>query len=950
LEQVIKHRYEVVSIFAGVCFSGVQILKTMKSLVKSLVVLLVILSTGVTAQRNQWQPDSTAYQYLSKGDNPQQFRSDRLSGIEVDQQRFKSNPGSIRWTVPPSSGSAILMLDLGDMNLRDFNIYTVCSRNNVVNTLNCFVNTAAGGRYRLTTVVKENVAGFHLPCTEWHQMGQYLAGTFTSISQQAELEHVTSITFEAGNSADTTILWIDEIKAIQPRGPVCVINFNRYRDQADTTLTPYLLQQGIKANIDFNYSFAINQVEEAYNAVHFFSVGLGRIDTLVHQYGWSCNSHGSYYDQLPYLSPQNRQELISLDSFINAGFDARWVFCIPKDNVTPQIMKEISDYGQFRSIRRQLQDIQNLPVSNPFDFHYFRPTSALAGPNLNGTPLYLSEMKEYVDSCVKHKGLIVLDFGTIVDTPSTLYTDVETTLFSDAVGLIEYVDSLGLPFLNFEDVWGDDTAYVPALTASDDLLILSGTQPEGLNVLQNDMLPPGDVPQLSILYGPLFGVATVSGDSIIYDANPACFDTDTLIYVLSNGILSDTATVRIRRMANVFSGEKTYYCNPNRYVVELNIQGGVAPHTYLWSEGSSVDSLELDGGNTYLVTIIDSDGCQLIDSVFLPNRIKPEPYVYNSVQCGSGIPTCHVVSPVDTIKWYADSLGANLLQTGGSTYLGVIDSTTTIYVSIDYGSCESNLVPVTILFEQPAVSISVESDTVGCPGTTFILRAVTGEGLLYKWKRNGQSVQNGSNSKLYTEVPGTYTVDVIRPEDTCITVSPPYMLLTPDTAHVFTDSLFIVCAGDSIRLFTYSSSQFSYMWYKDGVLLSNASSYELWVLDSGLYEVQVSGPDTCLLVSGQTWVSKASCSVGLSDAEEWIGMQVYPVPAIDRLNLTSKSDLSEDAVLNIYDLAGRLVYKSQNLQYHQRIIVVDISSLSPGAYVAELQSKEGFGLVRFLKQ
>lgn len=950
MEHIIEHRYEVVSIFAGVCFSGVQILKTMESLVKYLVVVLVILSTGVNAQRNQWQPDSTAYQYLSKGDNPQQFHSDRLSRIEVDQQRFKNSHGSIRWTLPPNSGSAVLTLDLGDVNLRDFNIYTVCSRNNTVNTMNCFVNTVSGGHYRLTTVVKESATGFHLPCTEWHQMGQYLAGTFTSTTQQAELEHVTSITFEAGNSADTTILWIDEIKAIQPRGPVCVINFNRYRDQADTTLTPYLLQQGIKANIDFNYTFAKNQEEEDYNVVHFFSVGLGRIDTLVHQFGWSCNSHGSYYDQLPYLSPQNRQELISLDSFINAGFDARWVFSIPKDNVTPQIMKEISDYGQFRSVRRQYQDIQNLPVSNPFDFHYFRPTSALAGPNLNGTPLYLPEMKEYVDSCIKHKGLIVLDFGTIVDTPSVMYTDVETTLFSDAVGLIEYVDSLGLPFLNFEDIWGDDSVYVPSLTASDDLLILSGTQPEGLDVLQNDMLPPGDVPQLSILYGPLYGTALVSGDSIIYDANPACFDTDTIIYVLSNGIISDTATVRIRRMANVFTGEKTHYCNPNRFAVELNVQGGVRPYNFLWSEGSIAYSLELTGGSTYVVTITDASGCQLIDSIFLPNRVRPEPYVYNSVQCGSGVPTCSVVSPVDTIKWYADSLGVNLLQTGGSTYLGVIDSTTTLYVSIDYGICESNLVPVTIHLEKPAVSIIFESDTVGCPGTTFALHAVTGEGLLYQWKRNGINIPNSNNSKFYTFIPGTYSVEVIRPEDTCITVSEPYVLLLPDTAKVFTDSLFVICSGDSIRLFTYSSSQFSYMWYKDGVLLNNSSAYEIWVLDSGLYEVQVTGPDTCSLVSGQTWVSKSNCNVGLSDGEEWIGMQVFPVPATDRLNLLSLSELSGDASLNIYDLTGRLIYHLNNLQYHQRSIVVDISSLSPGAYVAELQSKEGFGLVRFLKQ
>lgn len=922
----------------------------MKKFINTITVILTIVSLSTHAQRNQWQPDSTAYQYLSKGDNPRQFRSDRLSQIDVDAQRYKNNPGSIRWTLPPNSGSAVMTLDLGDMDLSDYNIYTVCSRNNTLNTLSCFVNTAAGGHYRLSTTVKENNAGFYLPCTEWHQLGQYLAGTFTSPVQVAELEHVQSITFEAANSADTTILWIDEIKMIRPRGPVCVINFNRYRDQADTSLTPYLLQQGIKANIDFNYYFASNQIEETYNAVHFFSIGLDRIDTLVHQYDWSCTSHGTYYDQLPFLSPQNRYELFSLDSFINAGFDARWVFCIPKDNVTPEILKEISDYGQFRAIRRQAQDIQNLPVTNPYDFHYFRPTSALAGPNLNGTPLYLPEMKEYVDSCVKHRGLIVLDFGTIVDTPSTLYTDVETTMYSDAVALIEYVDSLGLPFLNFEDIWGDDPAYVPSVTASDDFLVLNGTDAEGLHVTGNDMLPTGATAQITLLTMPVFGTAIVSGDSIIYDAGTTCFDADTLTYILSDGVISDTATVRIRRMSNVFAGTKTYYCSPNRYAIELNILGGQTPYSVLWSDGSTADSLELNGGNTYTVTITDALGCQLSDEITLPNRIKPAPYAYNSIQCGSGVPTCYVVSPVDTIKWYADSAGTTLLQTGGASYTGLIDSTTTLYVSVDYGNCESDLVPVTITIEQPDVSISVESDTVNCPGSVFNLVAVTDEGLLYQWKRNGVNVSNGNNAKLYTKIPGVYTVDVIRPADTCITVSPPVTLLSPDTATLFTDSLFEVCYGDSIRLFTFYSSDYTYVWYKDGAVIANDTTFEIWVSDSGMFEVQVTGPDTCSLITAPVWVSQIICNVGIQDVAATVNLQAWPIPVNDFLNLVTTSRIPSDSRMIIYDMAGRIVKQVPAEQNAKGEMMIDVRALSQGMYVLHLQSREGSGRIRFLKE
>ena len=82
------------------------------------------------AQRNQWQPDSTAYEYLSKGENAAAFRSNRLSEIAVDSLRFKNNPHSIRWTIPPNSGTAILTFNLGDRDLRNQSLYFVCSRNN----------------------------------------------------------------------------------------------------------------------------------------------------------------------------------------------------------------------------------------------------------------------------------------------------------------------------------------------------------------------------------------------------------------------------------------------------------------------------------------------------------------------------------------------------------------------------------------------------------------------------------------------------------------------------------------------------------------------------------------------------------------------------------------------------------------------------------------------------
>ena len=801
-----------------------------------------------SAQRNQWQPDSTAYEYLSKGENVAAFRSNRLSEIAVDSLRFKNNPHSIRWTIPPNSGTAILTFNLGDRDLRNQSLYFVCSRNNNINTLTCFVNTASGGKYRIGPVVKTNAIGFHLPVDDWHQTGQFLAGTFSNPATVADLEHTTSITFEASNSGDESILWIDEIRMIRPRGPVAAINFNRYRDQADTSLTPYLLQKGIKANIDFVHSFAREQKLETYNAIPFRSVGLGRIDTLVNQYGWSCSSHGSYYDQMTYLSPQSRYELFALDSFVASGFDARWCFAIPQDKVTPPIMKEIWDYGQYRSIRRQGQDIQNLPVSNPLDLGFFRPTSRLAGPNLNGNPLLLEEMKTFVDSCVRHKGLILLDFGTLVYSPSPLYTDVETTLMSDATALIEYVDSLGLPFLSFEDLFGDDTAYVSSLTTGDDYLVLQGLSPQDLPILQNDVWGPGAILQMQLQTLPQHGTVSLNGTQVIYTPDSTCFDTDTLTYILGDGVRSDTALVRILRMQNRFIGEKTFHCSPTRFDVEAIVSGGVSPYSYAWSNGSTVQSLNLQGGATYLLTVTDSLGCTLTDSITLTNRIKPAPVTTNSLQCGPGIPTCSAFAQAGTLLWYADSLSTVPLQQGGNTFSGIIDSTTALYVSVDYGTCSSIRIPVTVTVEKPSVSLVLETDTVGCGDAVYIVRAETGPGLLYQWKRNGNIVPNAIDSRLVTGLPGIYTVEVTRPEDSCVTVSQPVRFRVINSASITAGNT-TLCIGDSILLSTTNSTFFDYTWHRNGFPITNSNVASLWISTPGDYTVEIDGPGSCLLTS-----------------------------------------------------------------------------------------------------
>ena len=55
-------------------------------------------------------------------------------------------------------------------------------------------------------------------------------------------------------------------------------------------------------------------------------------------------------------------------------------------------------------------------------------------------------------------------------------------------------------------------------------------------------------------------------------------------------------------------------CNPgNTGIVALSVSGGVAPITYIWSNGATTQDISNLPAGTYCVTITDANGCTQSD-------------------------------------------------------------------------------------------------------------------------------------------------------------------------------------------------------------------------------------------------------------------------------------------------------------------------------------------------
>jgi hypothetical protein len=514
--------------------------------------VLIFTPNGLLNSQTRWQPDSTGYNYLSRNANLSQWLASSGTTVELDPILYLSPRRSIKWTIPPNSGVATLELNLVDIDLSERVVYTRCRRNNYAAKIETRLIITSGKGFRLAEPVLFNVDGRNLPVELWHEQGQIAWLNPFGGATRAELRHISKLLFRAENAEfEEQILWIDEIKYTRPRGPVCIINFNHYRDSADSLLTPWLLAKNYPANIDFTYEYAKNEFAHyrANGGLWTRYIGLQRIAELVNRYGWSATHHGVFYEFLPNLLPEVRAQLYSLAPFQREGLAANWCFSIPGDVVTPDILAEIQALNRFYTVRKQFDNSPNeLPIDNPLKLRFNRLTSAAAGPNLRGQPETLSEMRQSIDAFFARKGLLIFDFGTIVASPSPLFRDEEITLLSDAQAVIAYADSLGFTFFTFQKLFEPDPYYQPQLSINHDYPQMKTGKTDTLRVLQNDLWSRQLDLRIANVTKPQRGQATIATNkkAVIYKANATFVGTDRFQYIATDGVLSDTAWVFVK--------------------------------------------------------------------------------------------------------------------------------------------------------------------------------------------------------------------------------------------------------------------------------------------------------------------------------------------------------------------------------------------------------------------
>lgn len=282
--------------------------------------------------------------------------------------------------------------------------------------------------------------------------------------------------------------------------------------------------------------------------------------------------------------------------------------------------------------------------------------------------------------------------------------------------------------------------------------------------------------------------------------------------------------------------------------IRVDVQGGTANYSYLWSNSSTNSSISnLDAG-TYSLTVTDFNACTITDTFTLakPNALTTE-IIIHDVLCkgddsGSAVLTSSGGTPQYSYNWSnGDTTNYQTALTAG-TY--------TITIT-DFNSCQKI---ETVVINQPTETLSFTNEitNIGCFGaSTGLINTNTTGGTppyLYLWYNSTNNVLSQTSAQISNIPAGNYSL-IVTDYNNC-SDSANVTIIQPDPFQNQINTVDILCKGFATGEIAINLSgatpPFTYNW-------SNGSIEEdLSGLDAGNYMLTITDAHNCQYIINST--------------------------------------------------------------------------------------------------
>lgn len=377
----------------------------------------------------------------------------------------------------------------------------------------------------------------------------------------------------------------------------------------------------------------------------------------------------------------------------------------------------------------------------------------------------------------------------------------------------------------------------------------------------------------------------------------------------TTGCSDESATLTINVISptvpTVSASGPTEFCVGGSVVLTATVASGL---TTQWQEsgadmaGETAVAYLANTSGSYRMKVSNTAGCAAYSD---PVVVLVNPLPGTAVTIDGGTSICNgsaskMTAPIiygHTYQW--QNGGANI---PGETFNPFYAKTAGSYSVLitDSNGCQatSTPVPVTVKFVK-SFYVHPYGNTFFCDGDRTMLATQDGFAS-YQWYLNGAYIPGATDTFVYADKHGRYSVKVQDIVNGCYATSPDFNIIVipaPDTP-------FITKTGS--RLST-SVTGVTYQWFRDGVLIPGATAAFYDVKDmEGIYTVEVTNDRDCSKSASIDLNPTSIGNTGVATAY----IKIYPNPVQDVLHIEAPADMT----VTLMDLQGRVLYSGKEVK------------------------------------
>ncbi len=421
--------------------------------------------------------------------------------------------------------------------------------------------------------------------------------------------------------------------------------------------------------------------------------------------------------------------------------------------------------------------------------------------------------------------------------------------------------------------------------------------------------------------------------SVALNGTPCTSSTSKTVAV------NTTPTLALAGSISVCQGSSQTYTASGAASYSFSVNGGNVTATT-----ANTVTITWGGSNGAIIVYgISAAGCSASIAVAITVNDLPTPAIAGSAQVCANNSSSYTVGSLTgaTYAWTA---------TGGT----ISGSASNSAVLVNWGNAGAGTISVTVTNAagcsvSKTMNVNINSQPVPvitgstkvCQNTTQTYSVTAAAGAAYNWSVSGGNVVSGSGTNSisvnWTNA-GTGVVGVTQGNGLCSASAS--SSVTIDAAPAIP---VVFRAGNILSTNAVATS---YQWFNGSTSISGATSSTYTANTAGSYTVLVTNAAGCSTLS-----NAVNANVGIKAVSAVKEMLVYPNPTSSLVNIAATLNKSQNVVLNLFDVNGKLVYTytqtSSEVNFKH---AVSLESFSAGVYVVQLVTNDGISQQRIVKE